>query len=76
MHLKNIPKLACNIPIILTKLVLSQFHITIACDGVDGCDVLNGEVEHVKCQIPLGGDIAGHHAFVEFEVLKNGEPLR
>ena len=75
MHLKNVPKLACNIPLILAQLILSQFHIAIAGDGIDGCDVLNGEVEHIKCRVPLGGDVTGYHTFGKFEVLKNGEPL-
>ena len=75
MHLENIPKLACNIPLVLAQLVLPQFHITITGDGIDGIDVLDSEVEHVKGRVPSGGDIAGYHTFSEFEVLKNGEPL-
>jgi len=47
----------------------------IAGDGVDGCDVLDGEVEHVKGRVPSGGDVAGHHTFGEFKILKDGEPL-
>ena len=47
----------------------------IAGDGIDGSNVLNGEVEHVKGRVPSGGDIMGHHMFGEFEVLKNGKPL-
>ena len=65
----------CNIPLILAQLVLSQFHVTIASDGVDGGDVLNGKFEHVKGWVPSGGDIVGHHMFNEFKILKNGELL-
>jgi hypothetical protein len=75
MHLKNIPKLACNIPLVLAQLILPHFHITIAGDGIDGCDVLDSEVEHIKGRIPSGGDVAGHHAFGEIQILKNGEPV-
>jgi hypothetical protein len=75
MHLENIPKLACNIPLVLAQLVLPQFHITIAGDGIDSCNVLDGKVEHVKGRVLSGGDVAGNHALSKFKVLKNGKPL-
>jgi hypothetical protein len=57
MHLQNVPKLACNIPLILTQLILPQFHIMIAGDGIDGSDVLDGEVKllvlGLVLQLPL-----------------------
>jgi len=68
--------------LVLAQLILlSQFHITIAGDGIDGCDVLNGEVKPKSSASSVefhwldSGDVAGHHTFGEFEVLKNSEPL-
>jgi len=46
-YLESISKTACNLPIIFTELVFS--HIAIGSNGVDCCDVLNSEVEHVEC---------------------------
>ena len=37
--------------------------------------MLDSEVEHVEGRVPSGGDVAGHHAFCQLEILKNGEPL-
>jgi hypothetical protein len=75
MHLENIPKLQCNIPLILTQLVLSQFHITIAGHRIDCHDMPHSKVEHVKCRVPSCCNIMGHHMFSKFEILKNGEPV-
>ena len=65
----------CNIPLVLAQLILPQFHITIASDGIEGCNVLDSKVEHVEGGVPSGGDVAGHHTFSELKILKNSEPL-
>lgn len=75
IHLEDILKLACHIPVIFAQLILPQLHITIASDGVDCCDVLDSKVEHVKGRVPLGPDITGDYTFGYLEVLKDGEPL-
>ena len=74
-HLKNIPELACHIPVFFAQLVLPEFHFTITSDGVNCRDMLNCEVKHVECRIPLGLDITGHHLLGKLELLKDGEPL-
>jgi hypothetical protein len=53
-YLENVSNLVGNPPIAFSELVLSELHITICSDSIDGCDMLNGEVEHVECQIPAG----------------------
>jgi hypothetical protein len=45
-----------------------------ASDAIDGWDVLDSK-EHVEGRVSLGGDVMGHHAFSEFEILKNSKPL-
>ena len=60
-HLKKVLKLVCHVPVIFAKLILPQFHIVIASDSVNCCDVLDSKVKHIKCQVPLSPDITGNH---------------
>ena len=45
-------------------------------DSINGSTIIDGKLEHVKGQIPPGGDIARHHPDPEIKFLELGEPSR
>lgn len=74
-HLENVPKLTRHVPVVFAQLILPQFHITIASDGVDCFDVLDSKFKHVEGRVPSGPDITGHHPLRDLKLSKYGKPL-
>ena len=75
-YLKNTNKILNDDPVIIVKLILSQFQTFLSSDLVDCWPVYAYELHHIVCRIPPGHNIAGNEPWFKTELATNAAPSR
>lgn len=75
-YLKNTNEILNDIPVLVVKLILSQFQTFLGSDLVDCWPIRTYELHHIVRRIPPGHDIAGDEPWFKTELATNAAPGR
>ena len=74
-HLEDVTEKCCDFPVLLSQLVLPQFHPLISGDRLEGFTIFDGEFQHVVSRFPACRNVAWHHPQAEHKFFEGCEPL-